>query len=69
MVMRPLLGPADPETLGLIFFVSGTFAVLTFQLYQSAPILGEQLPTPAPLEALRKIAVRVLAPFDLREAA
>ncbi len=69
MVMRPPLGPADPETLGIIFVVSGTFAVLTFQLYQSAPILGEQLPTPAPLEALRRIVQRVLTPFDLREAA
>ncbi len=76
MVMR--LPGADPETLGIIFLVGGTFAVLTFGLYSIAGPLGEELETPRPLslplEGLRRVALRVLtstmeSPFNRAEAA
>jgi len=70
MVLRPPLGPADPETIAAVFVFGGVLAVASFHLFKIAPVLGEELPTPEPLAAFQRVAVRVLTPvLDLmREA-
>lgn len=62
MMMRPPLGPADPETVAFVFVFGGLLAVASFHLFKVAPVLGEELRTPEPLAAFQRVAARVLTP-------
>lgn len=48
----PPIPPPDPETLGIIFLIGGTFAVASFILYGIAVALGPRIESPPPIARL-----------------